>query len=484
MDNISNQSLRQKVVSSFLWQGGLSFLSQVVTWVLTIFVIRLLSPSDYGLMAMASIFLEFLVMVSQLGLASAIIQSPRIGDRELQQVLGFIVSINFLACVLAFFFGAPIAAKVFGEPRLILILKVLSINFLIMSFYILPQSLLIRNLEFRKKAGVEFFARITSGLIALILAFMGLGVWALVTAFIALNIFKSVGFNIIYPIIMLPKFSFVGMGRLLRFGTTLTGNQILYFIYSQSDRAISGKIMGKDPLGFYSVALELASIPLDKVAPIIIQISFSAFSRIQSDIARVRQNVLKAVRLASLIFFPMFLGMAVVAPNFIPLVLGQKWAALVVPFQLICLILPLKALDPIVSPAVLGIGKPSVVFWNRAITLAILLPAFIIGAQSGVTGLCLAWLAAYPLVFLFTILRNFRVLGIPFLQLLSAIKFGVVGSTIMALGVITVAHILRDVLNNAMTLVVLISSGILVYLSLVCILNRALIIELRQAFHF
>jgi len=481
---MSDTSLKKKVVRGFLWQGGASFLSQAVTWAVTIFVIRLLSPSDYGLMAMAGIFIELLVMVSQIGLGLAIIQSPTIRDQQLRQVFGFVLLINLSACILTFL-GAPLATMAFGEHQLIPILRVLSINFLFMSLYILPQSMIIRNLDFRKKASVDFFARITSALTAFVLAFMGLGVWALVMASIALHIVKVIVFNMVYPItLMLPNFSFVGLQRLLRFGMTVTGNRILYFLYSQSDRAIAGRMLGKDPLGLYSVALELAAIPLDKLAPIIIQVSFPAFSRIQSDMARVRRNVLKAVVLVSLVFFPIFLGMAAVAHNFIPLVLGQKWAEIVLPFQLICLILPLKAFDPIVSSAVYAIGKPGVIFGNRAIAFAIMGIAFLIGVQGGVIGLCLSWLAAYPLVFLLTTLRNLRVLEIPFLQLLSSIKFGAVASGITFLGVMTVAYVLRDASTSAMALGVLIFSGILIYVFLVYIFNRPMIMELRQVFHF
>lgn len=481
MDSVDIQSFRQKVVSGFLWQGGGSLFSQIISWVITIFVIRLLSPGDYGLMAMAYIFMEFMIMIGELGLGAAIVQLPRLQYRELRQIFGLVILINLLECTLLFF-GAPLASAIFNEPRLVPILRVLSINFVIMSFYILPQSLLVRDLDFRKKVSVDFCARTTSALTALVLAILGLGFWALVIASIALHLVQAFAYNIMHPMLIWPKFSFANMNRFLRFGTVFTGNRILFFLYSQSDKAIAGRMLGKELLGLYSVALNLAGGLLDKVAPVIIQVSFPAFSRIQSDVERVRRNVLKAIRLGSIVFFPAFLGMAAVAPHLIPLLLGPKWAKMVVPFQLICLILPLKAFDPVVSPAVLGIGKPGVIFVNQAIAFAIMPIAFLIGVHDGINGLCLAWIIAYPLVFLLTTFRNLKVLGIPFLDFISEIKFAVASSLVMTLAVMTISHVLRDSSTGAMILAISISSGILIYVFMVCTFNPSLITEFRQIF--
>ncbi|MFX0133914.1 MAG: oligosaccharide flippase family protein, partial [Candidatus Hodarchaeota archaeon] len=134
-------------------------MGQFFSWGITIFIIRLLSPSDYGLMAMATIFLELVIMISQLGLGYAIIQSPTIREQELAQLLGFIVIINFSGCILTFL-GAPFVSNFFNEPRLIPILKVLSMTFFLRSLYVLPESLLLRNLDFPKKVSIDLFGRI------------------------------------------------------------------------------------------------------------------------------------------------------------------------------------------------------------------------------------------------------------------------------------------------------------------------------------
>jgi O-antigen/teichoic acid export membrane protein len=476
--NSGDDLLKEKVVRGFVWQGGTGFVCQVITWLMTIFIIRLLSPGDYGLIAMATIFLEFLTMISELGFGAAVVQCPDFEGYRLRQLLSFILLINVLWGILTFW-GAPLAASVFGEPRLITILKVLSINFLIMGFYVLPQSLLVRAFDFRKKGTVELFARVLSALTALILAFKGLNVWALVISLIVLHVAKLIGFNLVLPVLVWPKFSFQGLGRFLRFGSLMTGIRVLFFLHSQSDRALAGKFLGKDLLGIYSVALDLAAVPLDKVAPIIIQVTFPAFSRIQSDMDRVRRNVLRAVHLAALIFFPVFLGMAAVAPQFILFIFGDKWRGIVVPFQLVCVILPLKAFDPVISPAILGIGKPEVGLWNQAITFVVMAIAFVVGVKGGVTGLCIAWVVVYPLVFLLTTWRNLRALGIPFMQLVSAIRFSALSSAIMALGVIMIDRLLITNVSGALELGASIGAGILIYVLLAYRFQREVVTEIR-----
>src|SRR5438309_7578843 len=112
-------------------------------------------------------------------------------------------------------------------------------------------------------------------------------------------------------------------------------DRLMCFLYAQFAVVLGGRVLGKEALGLYAVALSLATIPMEKVLPVITQVSFAAFSRIQSDPERVRRNILRAVQLVALVCFPAFLGMAAIAAELIPVVLGARWMQLIVPFQLL-----------------------------------------------------------------------------------------------------------------------------------------------------
>ena len=141
---------------------------------------------------------------------------------------------------------------------------------------------------------------------------------------------------------------------------------MLYYLYTIADTVIVGKFLGNALLGTYAIAMNLASIPAEKVLPIITQVSFTSYSRIQDDLDRIRRNLLRTASLIAYAGFPVFFGMAAVAPEAIRLLLGPKWTAIILPFQLICLVLPLKAISPVLPPAVFAIGRPRINMENMA----------------------------------------------------------------------------------------------------------------------
>lgn len=440
-------SLKKKFVQGIVWMGSGTFAIQIISWIATIFVIRLLSPADYGLMSMAAIVIALLLMVSDLGMGSAIIQTETISPYQTRQLLGVIVCINGAAFAFSFL-TAPFIAVFFGEPRVVSLIRCLSLNFILMSFYIVPQSLCIRDMNFKTKTKVDFVARLASSLITLLLAFTGYGIWSLVFGEIALHLAKVVGFNITRPNLLVPVFKLAGIGESIRFGSLLTVNRVLYWAFTQLDKVIIGKFLGKDLLGIYGVAMNLAMIPMDKFMPILTQVSFSAFSRIQNDSERLQSSVLNLTHMIAFVMFPVFWGMLAVAPEAIPWILGHKWASSVIPFQFLCGIIPLLSLSSILSPALYAVGRPDIMIKNMAVAVIVMGVAFLLGVQKGLVGVCIAWVAAYPVVFIINSLRSLNVLGVSVKDYAGGVTFPITASGLMAV----VIFALRPLLANVSTI--------------------------------
>jgi O-antigen/teichoic acid export membrane protein len=255
-------------------------------------------------------------------------------------------------------------------------------------------------------------------------------------------------------------------------------DRFLWFAYSNLDVAIAGKLLGAEILGFYTVALQLAAIPLDKVLPVLTQVAFPAVARIQKEPERVRQNMLKAFRYANLLFLPVFWGMALVATDALPLILGEHWATAVVPFQMICVILPLKAIAALVPPALFGIGRPLVNVGNMAISLALLAVGFGVGARWGLVGLAGAWMAVYPVVFVGVVTRALGTLGLWWADLLRGWRGPWVAALAMATAVLGV-QILGEGWSTILRLVLAILSGAVAYVAAIHLVDRAAVNELR-----
>jgi O-antigen/teichoic acid export membrane protein len=455
-------SFKAKVLKGLLWLSAGTFIGQLISWLSTIFVIRLLLPQDYGIMAMAGSFIFLLTTLSEFGVGAALVQADSITDREIGQVLGFAI-VTSVAGLLICYAAAPAVAHFYREPNLVFPFRVLSLNIIFIALYLVPQALIVREMDFKTKVKIDIAAQIVSSLATLLLALNGFGVWSLIFGLMTLHIVKAISFNKARSGLLKPALRFKGSEKFIHYGITLTGSRLLYSFYTLSDTVIVGKFLDQFSLGIYSVALNLASLPAEKVMPIINQITFTSHSRIQNDLDRVRKNLLMTTRTVAFAAFPVFFGMGAVAREAIPLILGSKWTAVIIPFQLLCSILPLKSLNPNVSATLNAIGEPRVNLINTAITSVVMVTAFLFGVQNGIIGVCIAWITAYPLAFIITISRSLRILKIPMSSFFAEIGYPFFASLFMLI-IISLVRVLTQSLPSPYALMLFVGTGIICYL--------------------
>lgn len=469
---------RTKVLKSFLWLGTGTFLVQLISWASTIFVIRLLFPSDYGLMAMATTFISLLTTISELGIGSAIIQADQLQEKEIRQLFGFCILTGIFGFIVSYA-AAPLIASFFKEPKLVTLVRFLGLNFILLSLYMVPQMSFVREMNFKTKAQVDVITQTGGAILTLILALNGLGVWALAVGTVSFHIFKAIGFNVARTSFVRPSFRFGGAEKFIKYGLTVTGARLFYYLYTESDKIIIGKFLGNNLLGYYGVALNLASIPMEKVLPIVNQVLFTSYSRIQNDIERIRKNILTTTRAVAFLSFPIFFGMAGLSREAVPLILGPKWTSIVVPFQLLCLIIPLKALNAIFSPALSAIGKPSVTLRNTIITSIVMAIAFLIGIRGELLGVCIAWIIAYPIVFIVTGMRYLKELGISWRDYLSEIIFPFFAGLLMLVFVMLLRQFII-IFQPLYSIIITISFGTAIYMGLAFIFKKDEYLELKR----
>ena len=457
-----DDDLKAQVISSIAWLGGMKYLGQIISWIITIMVIRILDPGDYGLMAMASVCINFLVMISELGLGAAIVQKEELREEQLSHIFGFIIlSHGFLFFVLLCV--SHLLARYFSEPRLVLILQVLSVNFLLLALYVIPQSMIIRKMDFKRKSVVDLVGTVAGASFILSLALRGYGVWALVGGTVLMHLVRLIGYNIVFRTLILPSFSLKGIRDFASFGAYTLGSRVLWYFYSKADIFISGRVLGNQLLGIYSVALELSQIPMDKFMPIINQVAFPAYSRIQSDKDRVASHFLKAARVGSVLVFPVFWGGLTVAPEILDWLLGDKWADIILPVQIICVIMPFRALGTLVSPMLFGIGRVDVTFLYVAIASVLMPLSFLIGVQYGIEGICFAWVIGYMVIFFITLKLSLRLIGISVSDYLSNISVAIFASLIMMSGIFGIKYLLYFLLPAPLIACILIVLGVSIY---------------------
>jgi O-antigen/teichoic acid export membrane protein len=454
------------VLSSFRWLAAGKFLGQLINWAITLVVIRLLTPADYGLMEMANLFIAILTLLNEMGLGTAIIQAEEIEQDSLQQIFGMIILIN-AGLFFLLFLASPLVALFFGEPQLIPIVRLLAVQFLFIGLSIVPQSLLERDMRFKERSIVDFVSNLVGGFITLGLAVTGYGVWALVWGSIILFLTKTIGLHLFSPFLQRPSFSFKGMRHFISFGGYIMATRVIWYLYSQADVFIIGKILGKELLGLYAVGKHVAQLPSLKISPIVNQVVLPSFSRIQKDLEQVAYYLQKGIRILSFFAFPVFWGISSIAPELVAVVLGERWMPASKTLIWMSFILPLVMISGIIQAALMGVGKPSISLKNIIFAFILMPAAFFIGCQWGILGVSLAWTFAFPIYFIFMITNSARFIGLhhAYDVIKAMIKPGLSGF-IMYLAVVTTKFFLQGTLPQVIELFIFVTIGAGVYMGL------------------
>ena len=454
--------LRAKVLAALRWSATGRFGAQLISWALTILVLRVLTPGDYGLLAMATVAISLLMALNDLGLDAVLVQKRDLSLADRQHVFGAVIAINATLCALLAL-GAPSIAVFYGEPRLTAIVRVLALQFLIVMFETLPLARLERELEFKGRAMAEMLGALSASLVTAALAFNGGGVWSLVFGMLAGSAARVLGLNRLAGERVRPRWSLAAIRRHLPFGGSICGHRASYVVFAEADKFIGGRLLGKELLGHYTVAAHLATLPIQKLAGLFQAVAFPAFARAKSENGDVRDALLQVTRATSLVSFPMFLGISLVAPELVALALGPAWTPVVVPLAILALIMPLRLLSTILTPLVSGLGRPGVNAANQVLAVAIMAPLLFLGAQRGALGLALAWLVGYPAVFAIYACSACRVAGIRPLDYFRALAQPFMLSALMYAVVSAARPYVDDSVGDAAQLATLVGLGAAVY---------------------
>lgn len=392
-------SLNAHVLRGVKWMAGAKFGGQILTWGITIVVMRLLSPADYGLLAMATAAASLLGMLAEFGLGQALVQAKEVDVQKLRQSMGMFTLINGALCLIQCA-ATPLITAFYGEPKLAPVLYVMSLQFLLVPLGMISDVQLQRKLEYKKLSLIELSTAMVASLGTLTLALYGAGVWALVLGNLGGVVWRTAMLNCAAPFGHFPSFSFTGMRALLGFGSMTTLSRCLWMLYMQVDVLIIGRVLGGNALGAYSVAMHLATLPVQRVTAILNQVAFPALARFQDQREQIRQQLLKVFSLLSLAAFPISWGMSATANEIVLVLLGESWKEAAFPLRTLTLIMPFRTMVSFLPTVTDAIGRPEIGLRNVLIYWLLMPPAFYIGCQWGITGVATAWLLVYPVALL------------------------------------------------------------------------------------
>jgi O-antigen/teichoic acid export membrane protein len=470
-------SIERQAVSALKWSTISKVVGQSVAWAVTLLVIRLLSPDDYGLMAISAVIISIVASIAELGLGASIVQSQVISKDELAKVAGALLVLN-LGLGMLVGLGAPLTDVLFDDPRLIDVVRVSALHFLFNAVATVPQSLAYREMRFKWLAFIDLTTSLLASLSTLALAWWGAGVWALV--------FGSLAGAACRTTLLLarggavrPTLGLQGIGHHLRFGGKMTVARMAWQLVYQSDVLIAGRFFTKEAVGIYSVSLHLATLPMQKAMSILNQVAFPTVARMQDELPRLRARLLDASRLLSFVAVPALWGISAVSPEFVTLALGERWLGAIFPLQVVTLVVPLRMLSTVFGASVSALGRADVDLRNMLVSSAVLPIAFLAGAQWGVEGLALSWVVAVPLMFWVNFPRTSRVLGIK-LREVGASIYGSIAAGIVMYGAVWGARLALSSAPELYRLVALIAVGAATYLAAAALLDRQIWVDVKR----
>lgn len=464
-----------RVRGAVMWRSGSQLVAQLIMWGSTFLVIRLLDPQDYGLFAMTQVVLVFFGLMNGFGFANALVRSESVTREQIAQAFGMLILMN-VGLALAQVALAPFAAAYFRQPQVAELLRVQALLYLATPFIALPSALLSRRLDFRRQAQVHLLGAAAGAVTALLCASAGWGVWTLVAAPLALFWTQAIGMTLIARALMWPSFRFRGAGAIVRYGTAMTLVQFFWFIQSQSDVFIAGRLLEPHDLGIYTTALLLTQILASKFIPPLNDVAFAAYSRMQANRDAIAAAFLKAVRLIMLIALPFYFGLAATAEPLVLTAIGPKWIETIPLIRILALAIPFMALQILFAPANNALGHARVTL-RIAVAGALIMPlAYLVAARHGPFGMAVAWLFTFPALAAVTIALSRRTIGFALADLGRAVAPGFFASAAMALLVAGLDRLL-PAMPPPPRLALLVLAGIAAYAGLLALFARPLMIE-------
>lgn len=376
---------RKKTLLGLKWAGLSQLILQIVNLIFNIVLARLLSPDEFGLIAMLAVFVGFLNLFKDFGFGSILISQDRVNDIDYCTVFWTNLGLGIVLTSLLWLLG-PLIVDFYSEPQLEDMIYVISTLFTIQSFNFVQLIVLKRELQFKKIAFVNISTTLASSVLAILSALGGGGVWSLIikdlsqaTMFLMI-IWKMSSWKPSF------KFSAQRLVYFFRAGFTLVGTKVLNFLSRSVDNVLIGKYIGTAGLGLYNRAYSFMTFPVYNISGVLSSVLFPSFSIIQDDLQRMRDVFLKSIETTSFVMFLIMGLLYVNASEFVLLLLGPQWKGLIPIFRILALPSALQSVTVLTENIFRSKNKYHIEFKLNIVVSSILILAIVVGLKFGIIG--------------------------------------------------------------------------------------------------
>ena len=341
------ESLHNRTVKGAAWSFADNILRLGVSFIVGIVLARLLSPDEYGLIGIITIFINVFNSIVDSGFSNALIRKNNAGDTDYNTVFWSNLLVSVVLCVVLYL-SAGLIADFFDRPQLKPLTQVMSIIVIINAFAIIQRTILVKRIDFKTQTKVSFISAISSGIIGIAMAYAGCGVWSLVGQQLSAQLLNSALLWIYNRWKPKLEFSVNSFKELFGFGWKLLVAGLINSVWNELYQVIIGKKYTAATLGLYTRAQQFANIFSSNITQVVQRVSYPALSEIQDDKVHLKEAYKRVIKITMLVTFSLMMGLAGVANNFIYCLIGEKWMECVPMLQILCfqmMLFPLHAIN-------------------------------------------------------------------------------------------------------------------------------------------
>lgn len=467
MSEGDSQNTKEKVIDSLFWKlmerGGV----QGIQFIVQIILARILSPDDYGIISLISIFISLANIFIQSGFNTALIQKKNLKEEDFSSVLYISLVVSTLLYIILFF-SSPIIADFYKIEELKNVIRVLCIILFFGAFNSIQNAIIARTMQFKKLFNVSIFSILISGMVGITLAYSGFGVWALVAQQITNQV--SITFILWLTLKWRPKltFSINRVGDLFSYGWKLLVASLIDALYLNVIGLVVGKLYTSQMLAFYSKGEQFPQLIVNNINGSIQSVMLPTLSAEQENRKRVKELVRRTLIVSSFIIFPLMIGLAVVAEPLIIILLTDKWLPCVPFMQIFCLTYALRPIHTANLQAINALGRSDIflkleiikkIIGFAILSISIFYGIYAIILGSLLLGIISSFIDSYP---------NSKLLDYSYKEQMKDIIPSLILSLIM--GLVVYGFLFLN-LSLYLTLVIQVLTGAILYISLAKLLK-------------
>lgn len=466
------------VVVNFLWKFMEKGCAQVVSFIISLLLARLIDPSAYGTLALATVFINILQVFIDCGLGVALVQKKEADDLDFSSVF----FCNFALCSVIYvilFFVAPAISVFYDNNALVPIVRVCGITLIVAGIRSIQQAYIERTMQFKKFFLATLVATIISGTVGLIMAYAGFGVWALVV----MNLLNTIVGTIVLwcTVKWRPKLQFSAsrMKPLLRFGWKVLGSGFITVIYANSRQLLVGKFYTTSDLAFYNKGNALPNCIVPTIQASITSVLLPTVSRLQKDFSQVRIMTGNAIAALSCVLWPMMVGLTACSETFIRVILTEKWLPAVPFMQIFCIEAAFWPISSIYVNTIRAIGRSDLDLTIQSIVRVIGISLLFFAIRFGPLAIAICAFSCSLIELTILLFINKKVLNYPIREQLQTFMPFVLMSFVMGAIVFVVPY---TGVTGMLLLLLQVFVGMAIYILEILLFRKDLVLTVKSFF--